>query len=318
MREEVRRLGSLTAIQYLLDLNGLQNGETIESLQTAATGHLTKPVFRITLEMLDTMGYVMVSEGKARKMKAFDKSTFIIDFITYLNQIQVLPRFFHPSNLKLDSESNQYYLFCNTISLELSPYRNFLIEAEFLLQDSSRLKLFITHEFKEFTETFIFPLVENWRKTGRQSPEALKKQNEAREKAGLDAELFVMNYEKQRLSTHPRVNNVQHVALYDVSAGFDILSFSTNQSFILDREIEVKSYIGSPHFFLSRTEYNRAKENKSGYFIYLVDRARMSEIDYRPVIIENPYDSLENSEEWDAEYDGYHYTKSNRHEGGNL
>ncbi len=97
----------------------------------------------------------------------------------------------------LDSESNQYYLFCNTISLEFSPYRNFLIEAEFLLQDPSRLKLFISHEFKEFTENFIFPLVENWRKTGGQSPEALKKQNEAREKAGLDAELFVMNYEKK-------------------------------------------------------------------------------------------------------------------------
>ena len=95
-----------------------------------------------------------------------------------------------------------------------------------------------------------------------------------------------------------------------MTAGFDILSFSTNQSYILDREVEVKSYVGQPHFYLSRNEYERAKENKNGYFLYIVDREKIDNNDYSPEIIGNPFESLKNSDKWTCTIECYHYSVS--------
>ena len=116
-----------------------------------------------------------------------------------------------------------------------------------------------------------------------------------------------MKYERKRLSGHKRVNDIQHVAAFNVSAGFDILSFSSNQSYILDREIEVKSYVGLPSFYLSRTEYERAEENKGGYVIYLVDREKMIMEEYNPIIIENPFENLKISKNWSCAIEKYFY-----------
>ncbi len=308
MIEENSQLGSITAIDYLLNLDGISNSESIESLCAASSGYFrSKSIFLSTLNLLEKMEYVDISGNKVLKKKNFNRTAFLFNFISYLDQIQVLNRLFSPSNLKLDSSNNQYYVFTNSISLELSSIRNFLIDSKFLIQDSSEYKLYINNEFKNTTEDFIFPLIEKESIKRGLTPEGLKKILAAQEQHGLEAELFVLAYERKRLSSHQRVNSIQHVAAFNVSAGFDILSFSTNHSYVLDREIEVKSYTGRPEFYLSKSEYDRAEKNKNGYFIYLVDRDKMEIENYNPEIIENPFDSLKNSKNWACTIDKYFY-----------
>ena len=312
MNGENNKFGTLTAIEYLLNLDGVSASESITSLRSASSGYFqSSTIFLSTINLLEEMRYVKVFENKIIKKKNFVKSTFLVDFIIYLNQIHVLSKFFSPLVLRLDSNNNQYYLFANSISLDFSSFRNFLIESRFFIYDSSKIKLYINNEFRDFTESFIFSLVENERKNEGMSPERLKMQLANQEKCGLEAELFVMQYESKRLAEHCRVKDIQHVALLDVTAGFDILSFSTNQSYILDREIEVKSYAGLPHFYLSKNEYNRAKENKNGYFLYLIDRNKINNNDYCPEIIGNLLENLENTDKWSCTIEGYHYCASN-------
>lgn len=308
MLEENSQLGSITAIEYLLNLDGISNSETIESIRSASAGHfLSKPIFSGTLKLLERMKYIDISENKVLKNKFFNRASFLLDFLAYLDEIQLLNSMFYPANLKLDLSNNQYYLFTNSISLELSGIRNFLIDSKFLIQDSSKLKLYINNQFKKTTEDFIFPLIEKrYTKTGL-TPEGLKKFLEAQEKHGLEAELFVLEYERKRLSGHYRVKDIQHVAAFNVGAGFDILSFTNNQSYILDREIEVKSFVGIPSFYFSRNEYNRSEQNKEGYVIYLVDREKMKNENYNPITIENPFDKLKNAKNWSCTIENYFY-----------
>ena len=309
MTEENSPLGSIAAIEYLLSLDGISASETAESLRAASSGRfVSKSIFLFTLNLLGEMKYVYLFEDKVIKLKNFDRATFLLDYIKYLEKKNLLSKLIQPANLKLSSSNNQYYLFTNSISLELSSIRNFLIDSRFLIQDSSKLRLYINSEFKEAAENFIFPLIEKETAKKGLSPEALKKLLVTQEQNGYEAEQFVLEYEKKRLSNHKRVNDIQHVAAFNVSAGFDILSFSSNQSYILDREIEVKSYVGVPSFYLSRTEFERAKKNKDGYFIYLVDRERMNTKEYKPIIIETPFDSLKDFNRWYCHIENYFYS----------
>lgn len=308
MIEENSSLGSITAIEYLLSSDGISASESAESLRVASSGRfVSKTIFLLTLKLLDEMKYVHLSEGKVIKLKSFDRVTFLLDYIKHLEKKNLLSKLIQPANLKLSSSNNQYYLFTNSISLELSSIRNFLIDSKFLIQDSSKLRLYINNEFKEAAENFIFPLIEKETAKKGLSPEALKKLLVTQEQNGYEAELFVLEYEKRRLSSHKRVNDIQHVAAFNVSAGFDILSFSRIQSYILDREIEVKSYVGVPSFYLGRTEFERAEKNKEGYFIYLVDRESMNNEEYNPFIIENPFDTLKDFHNWSCSIENYFY-----------
>ncbi len=96
-----------------------------------------------------------------------------------------------------------------------------------------------------------------------------------------------------------------------VGAGYDIVSFNGLESMVLDRLIEVKSFSGTPSFHWSRNEIDVARFKKEQYFIYLVDREKMSEESYIPTIIQNPYESvLENDIEWNKRVDSYFIVKS--------
>jgi len=53
-----------------------------------------------------------------------------------------------------------------------------------------------------------------------------------------------------------------------------------NQSVLLDKFIEVKSYSGDPYFYWSRNEVKVAETEKNNYFLYLVNRDEMNDIDY--------------------------------------
>lgn len=311
MQDELKNIGSLSAIEYFLNLDGLTVKESIESLKLASSSVL-KPseVFMPTINLLSKMGYIEILEKGVSKKKKYNKLTFITDYITFLNNNNILSKIISTENLKLDSDTKRYVINNNSIALTYKSIRNFLINAGFLTEPYSNNNLYINVEFEQLTKEFILPLIEAEYEGRGQSPSQFKKSQLKKEENGLEAEMFVMAFEKKRLHKHARINDIQHVALTNVGAGFDILSFSTNESFILDREIEVKSYVGIPHFYISKNEYDRAKKNQEKYCIYLVDREKFKDEGYNPEIIENPHSNLFQSNKWSCDIQSYHYTKT--------
>lgn len=135
----------------------------------------------------------------------------------------------------------------------------------------------------------------------RMSLEDLKKLQANQEKQGEAAEQFVLEYEKKRLDKSQE-NKIKQISKIDVSAGFDIISFSSSRSKEYDRYIEVKSYLNSDiHFYWSKVEINTAKKLSDNYYIYIVDINKMKEEGYNPRIIKNPYKVIFSNEEWNFE-----------------
>lgn len=130
------------------------------------------------------------------------------------------------------------------------------------------------------------------------SIEELKNQLENQKIQGERAERFVLSYEVKRLAGHPNLNKIKQISVIDVTAGYDILSYNNVNSEKLDRFIEVKSYIGNPHFYWSQNEIEKARLYEDKYCIYLIDVSRVEDIEYEPRIIQNPATCIIASDEW--------------------
>ena len=109
---------------------------------------------------------------------------------------------------------------------------------------------------------------------------------------GREAEEWVVEFERQRLAGHPLIDQIRRISEENVSAGYDILSFSTAGVLHHDLFIEAKSYFGSKRFFWSRTEIAEAEALGEEYSLYLVDRAKMRAAEYKPQIIRGPFAAL--------------------------
>lgn len=135
--------------------------------------------------------------------------------------------------------------------------------------------------------------------------EKLLLQQEKNRQLGELAEKYVFDFECRRLER----DDIMLVSEIDYAAGFDIASFSSNQSEEFDRFIEVKSYSLKCRFFWSKNEIKVAKEIGNKYFLYLVDRSQMHDAAYEPQIIQNPAKKLFSDENWLLEEDGFQAVK---------
>lgn len=106
--------------------------------------------------------------------------------------------------------------------------------------------------------------------------------------AGVAAEVWVVQYERERLSDHPLRDQIRRVSEEDVSAGYDIVSFASVHSIQHDRFIEVKSHGERKVFHWSRNEIATAVEFGEDYALYLVDRDQCEQPGYEPHIITGP------------------------------
>ncbi len=111
-------------------------------------------------------------------------------------------------------------------------------------------------------------------------------------KYGEEGEHFVLNFEKQKFHNHALVDAIEQISHINSSAGYDISSLQDNNSTIVDKFIEVKSYSEIPRFYWSLNEVNVAKEEGDNYFLYLVDRNKINEDGYTPIMIQNPYQEV--------------------------
>lgn len=116
---------------------------------------------------------------------------------------------------------------------------------------------------------------------------------------GSQGEDFVLRYERQRLADFPkRLSEIAIVGRQDVGLGYDIASFESPASTIRDRFIEVKTFTGTPHFFLSQSEWAAATRIRDHYYLYLVDYKQIATPGYAPTIIKDPARTLTANPNW--------------------
>ena len=137
--------------------------------------------------------------------------------------------------------------------------------------------------------------------------EQLLKQQEDQSRRGLEAEEFVLGLERKRLPE--LAQKIKRISDFDVAAGYDIVSYESNETEHYDRFIEVKCYMGSPHFFWSENESDVARIKADKYILCLVDYLRMGEPGYQPEFIRNPYETIFDSDEWIVNASSYRIQK---------
>ena len=137
--------------------------------------------------------------------------------------------------------------------------------------------------------------------------EQLLKQQEDQSRRGLEAEEFVLGLEKKRLPD--LAQKIKRISDFDVSAGYDIVSYENNETEHYDRFIEVKCYMGSPHFFWSENESDVARIKADKYILCLVDYLRIGEPGYQPEFIRNPYETIFFCFEWLVNASSYRIQK---------
>ena len=142
------------------------------------------------------------------------------------------------------------------------------------------------------------------------SPEQLKNKLINQEMLGLAAEKIIVNYEKNRIKQFGNNLKVDHVALRDVSAGYDIQSFERNEKIF----IEVKAVsLSNYKFHLSTSEYQTAINLKDKYYVYLlpVDHSKPEKFDTKNLVrINNIKDNIfSNKSLWEINNDGYIISK---------
>ena len=116
----------------------------------------------------------------------------------------------------------------------------------------------------------------------------LKTAQHAREAAGRVAEEWALAWERARLVGHLFLDSVRRISDENAAAGFDILSFDGLRTLSHDRFIEVKSYADEFSFFWSHEEMEAARRFRMRYWLYLVDRRRISSPAYHPEQIQDP------------------------------
>lgn len=200
---------------------------------------------------------------------------------------------FNDENISFDTIYNNILIKSSAFTFKHSNIRQLLLDFGFLvIHPDLRIKDFIVNPlYKNIFDKEILSKMKKPNLSKEQLLRLIKEQN----LHGEEAEIFVLSYERKRLNYQKEVIKISD---YNVSAGFDILSFNTEDSDRADRYIEVKSYSGDIRFFLSRNEIETANTNRKSFFLYLVDREKMHDEGYIPLIIANPYNEVIVSNSW--------------------
>lgn len=126
--------------------------------------------------------------------------------------------------------------------------------------------------------------------------EQLLKQQEEQSKRGLEAEEFALKLERNRIPG--KTHKIKRISDFDVAAGYDIVSYASENSDKYDRFLEVKCYLGNLHFFWSENECDIAKQKGDKYVLCLVDYTRIGEPGYQPLYIQDPYNVIFSDDSW--------------------
>lgn len=241
----------------------------------------------------------------ARQDTYFEQSDIVRILFLSLIREKAISNFISPFAIKQDCERGVFYVKNSLIPFKFFGIRNLLISVGFFGRDLrfGSSNLFVSENFTELFESLVVNLLreENLCQKRRKSLLGLKTQLNNQEAMGKEAEIFVLNFEQQRLQGHPSIARIKRISEDYVNAGFDLESFNDKESVFIDRFIEVKSYSSNVVFYWSQNEVEVAKELAEKYFLYLVDRNKMPESGYAPRVFQDPYQKIFKNELWEKE-----------------
>lgn len=251
------------------------------------------------------------------KRDNYDQNSYLNHYHFYnriffgLRQAGAIEKIFNENNLRYSISNNQYYLLEDKFPFGFYLLRNLFLSCKFLdYKNSFPNRLFINKIFTcEFEKDVIHGIELLKKKKRKNSLKQLKRSLENKEKAGKEAEVFVLNYEKCRLIGHKNIGKVEKISDEDTTAGYDIQSFNDIESVFMDRFIEVKSYYKEVSFYWSKNEVEKSMELGDNYFLYLVDRSKFLTRGYTPKIFQNPYIKLFKNEYWKKEVENWKFTQ---------
>lgn len=246
-----------------------------------------------SLELLIDLQFIKKVEGKYTKLFNNDKEKFQ----TELKEILLLQhgKFIQDiimGKTQYDIETKEIFIMRNCIPLKITGL--FMLLNDYGEIQLSGNKIIIVG--KSMQNLII-------QKDNRRqiSQEELEKKLLRNKELGEQAEKFVMEYEKNKL-THLGINlEPKQISVIDVTAGFDILSFFSNNPND-EKYIEVKNCDERYNFHISENEIKIAKKYGKNYFLYLFNR-----FEKKVKEIKNPYSIFfeEDSDCWIVENDGY-------------
>lgn len=215
---------------------------------------------------------------------------------------------FNSKYISYDVIYNKIQITNSAFKFKYANFKQLLIDFNFIMPhpDKHIKQYIIEGKYKKLFDKHILPSI----KKEMFGIDELKKQIERNNIYGEEAELFVLEFEKNRLDGHTKIEKIEKISDYHVNAGYDIVSFEDTDSNILNRFIEVKSFNGSESFFWSRNEINVAKLKEDEYFLYLIDRSKMNNKGYIPTIIQNPYVNVLNKDLWQKRIEKYYIHKN--------
>lgn len=287
--------------------------ETLNQTLTAFTHHFGVSFARSrnTTLMLSDLGLVQVDESNHEIIRIDDNlgldelDSAILDWLCseLVDRIVTSPH--HPP-IEMNKAQGTYHI--DSMRIPTLPWQMNHLLVEF----SATYRENLSDRFWKLSDNLSNRLLTALEEACKQSVplgltlEALKASLDSQRVQGATAENWVVEFEKNRLSDHPFVNLVRAVSTEAVDAGFDVLSFSSESALKHDLFIEVKSYQGSPHFYLSRNEILTATKLLDQYRIYLVDMAEYKHPKYTPTQIRRVDRIIANPEntEWLIESDG--------------
>lgn len=205
------------------------------------------------------------------------------------------------SNFEQNEENELSFIPENLYNLKSSDLRNFLISLKIIKYTGKDYIIINKKIFSEFVKT-------------KFSPQQLNLLLHKKALLGLEAEKLILKYEKNKLKKYNKKLTPKHIALEDVSAGYDILSYQKENNSFKKIYIEVKAVSSSDYrFFLSNLEFTTSLKYKSSYYIYLlpVDYSNVSNFDYENIIMINDISKnvFNDISKWSIQNDGYSISK---------
>lgn len=181
--------------------------------------------------------------------------------------------------------------------IKYSGIRNFLKELGFIIINTDGNEYIISKKYSV--------IYKKHKEDNKLKLSDLKKMLEEKEKLGYDAELRIIQYEKERLSIFPLlIDKIEHISLSDVSAGYDIRSFEdkldkNNDPIVINIEVKAVPF-WEYEFKWTKNEINSAKFYKDKYCLYLLPVKVYKDFDIKNLkIIRDPYKNVyKNKKAW--------------------
>jgi len=191
------------------------------------------------------------------------------------------------------SNDNQVIFKNRYLKIKYSPLRNFLISFGFFEKDKDIPNTYFINS--DYIGYFNQNLTKNISLSSKRkiTLKEFKEINKLKEIQGALAEEYVVHFERKLRENHSNFAFIKRISEEDVAAGYDIQSYMSDESIILDKFIEVKSFSNHQSFYWTKNEFETAKKLGKNYFLYIIDMNNYQKNGYSPLIIQDPSNEID-------------------------